>query len=100
MKHILHDWSDVYAKKILRQLREAAGPHTKLFVMDKIAPYTCSIGSENANVNVPGFVKVEAPAPVSVVGGGDPFPHIIGLMVSASRSEIYLNRCSSLLILT
>jgi len=81
MKHILHDWSDVYAKKILRQLREAAGPHTKLFVMEKVPPYTCPISSENDNITVPGFVRYEVPPPLSIVGGGDPFPYIIGLMM-------------------
>ncbi len=86
MKHILHDWSDEYAKKILRQLREAAGTHTKLFVMDKVPPYTCPISPENNNVTVPGFTAYEVPAPLSIVGGGDPFPYIIGLMVSECAS--------------
>ncbi len=84
MKHILHDWSDVYAKTILRQLREAASPETKLFVLEKVPPYTCPVSLENSDIEVPGYLPYEVPAPLLAVGSGDPFPYIQGLMVSTT----------------
>ncbi|KAF8728516.1 hypothetical protein AX14_006537 [Amanita brunnescens Koide BX004] len=41
LKHVLHDWSDKYSLKILKQLRDAATPDTKLVVLETIMPYAC-----------------------------------------------------------
>lgn len=38
---ILHDWSDKYSIKLLRNLRNAAGPDTKLVIVDSIISYAC-----------------------------------------------------------
>ena len=47
VKSIVHDWSDEQALSILQKLRDAAGPATLLFAMDKIIPYTCPISPES-----------------------------------------------------
>lgn len=41
LRLIMHDWADPYAEIILRHLRNAASPDTKLVVIDSIVPYTC-----------------------------------------------------------
>ena len=41
LRIVLHDWADPYAKVILKHLRAAATPDTKLVVVDAIMPYTC-----------------------------------------------------------
>ncbi|KAI5116033.1 hypothetical protein M0805_002088 [Coniferiporia weirii] len=45
MRMIIHDWSDKYAIRLLRRLREAAGPSTKLIIIDSVLDYAC----ENPN---------------------------------------------------
>ncbi|KAI0737217.1 S-adenosyl-L-methionine-dependent methyltransferase [Daedaleopsis nitida] len=39
---VLHDWQDDDARKILSQLRAAAGPDTKLVIGDMLLPYACT----------------------------------------------------------
>lgn len=41
LRLIIHDWADPYAEIILKHLRNAASPDTKLVVIDSIVPYTC-----------------------------------------------------------
>ncbi|KAI0644766.1 S-adenosyl-L-methionine-dependent methyltransferase [Trametes meyenii] len=38
---VLHNWPDKDALKILSILRRAAGPHTKLLLVDNLLPYAC-----------------------------------------------------------
>ncbi|KLO12995.1 S-adenosyl-L-methionine-dependent methyltransferase [Schizopora paradoxa] len=49
IKSIVHDWPDSSCLTILRQLREAAGPKTRLFAVDKIIPYTCDTESSETD---------------------------------------------------
>ena len=53
LRHILHDWSDKYAIKILRNLRDAAGRDTKLVVIDVIIGHACDVsnGTDKSSVN-------------------------------------------------
>lgn len=87
MKHILHDWSDESCLKILRPLRDAAGPDTKLVIMDKVLPYTCvTTEVENANSaaipEVPGYMKPELAAPLTNVGSATAgFPYMASILV-------------------
>ncbi|KAI0666974.1 S-adenosyl-L-methionine-dependent methyltransferase [Trametes maxima] len=46
LRLILHDWPDDESRKILRRLRSAAGPSTKLLIGDMLLPYACK--SEHA----------------------------------------------------
>ncbi|KAA1478069.1 S-adenosyl-L-methionine-dependent methyltransferase [Dentipellis sp. KUC8613] len=51
LKLILHDWSDEYAAKILKHLREAATPATKLILVDTIISYTCRDPDADADLD-------------------------------------------------
>ncbi|KAF8350308.1 S-adenosyl-L-methionine-dependent methyltransferase [Amanita rubescens] len=63
VKSIMHDWSDKYASKILKQLRDAATPSTKLFIIEFILPYACHETEENVD-GITGAVPVKAPNPL------------------------------------
>ncbi|KAI0341312.1 O-methyltransferase [Trametopsis cervina] len=52
MRMILHDWSDDYSVKILRHLRDAAGPHTQLVIVDSIVSYACPEPEPKHNITV------------------------------------------------
>ena len=62
MKHIIHDWSDKYSTEILKQLRHAADPTTKLICLEAILPYGCH--SANVEGLIPGSEPMEAPEPL------------------------------------
>ncbi|KAL0060684.1 hypothetical protein AAF712_012561 [Marasmius tenuissimus] len=64
VKQILHDWSDNYCVKILKQLRAAATPSTTLLVLESILPYACHDPSAHNNKGIPGAVPKEAPPPL------------------------------------
>ncbi|KAK2463359.1 hypothetical protein APHAL10511_004670 [Amanita phalloides] len=64
LKNILHDWSDQYCSKILKQLRGAATPNTKLVILEVVLPYTCHDPRDDNPGSVIGGVPVKAPAPL------------------------------------
>ncbi|KAF8069262.1 S-adenosyl-L-methionine-dependent methyltransferase [Lyophyllum atratum] len=64
LKQILHDWSDEYCVKILTQLRAAAGPATKLLLIENLIQYGCHDTSGDDKNGIPGSVPHEAPAPL------------------------------------
>lgn len=66
MKNIIHDWSDPDSKKILTQLRYAAGKDTKLVLAESIIPYTSRTSEQPTDYKnrVPGSVLKQAPAPL------------------------------------
>lgn len=64
MKSIIHDWSDTPASQILRRLREAAEPHTKLLIIDRILPYACRVPEDAGIAKVPGYESEEVPEPL------------------------------------
>ena len=41
MRTILHDWPSDKCRTILKIVREAAGPDSKLIVFDMLMPYAC-----------------------------------------------------------
>ncbi|KAG6877727.1 hypothetical protein C0992_009407 [Termitomyces sp. T32_za158] len=41
LRMILHDWADENCIKILRNLRAAAAPHSKLFIVESVLLYAC-----------------------------------------------------------
>ncbi|KAF8351885.1 S-adenosyl-L-methionine-dependent methyltransferase [Amanita rubescens] len=63
VKSVMHDWSDEYCLKILKHLRDAATPSTKLIIIDVILPYACHETEENAD-GIAGAVSVKAPNPL------------------------------------
>jgi len=62
LRAICHDWPDAFVVKILKHLRDAAQPHTKLVVGDHIIPYACVDDTEASNL--PGAAKTLAPKPL------------------------------------
>ncbi|KLO13199.1 S-adenosyl-L-methionine-dependent methyltransferase [Schizopora paradoxa] len=76
LKQISHDWSDSYAVRILRELRNAAEPvvvspsnglvksGTELLLIDCIIPYVCDSDEYESSANIPGLTKSTAPAPL------------------------------------
>jgi hypothetical protein len=61
MRNILHDWSDKYCIQILRRLREAAGPSTRLMIVDNLMSYACVNGHLKT---IPGAEFPLPPAPL------------------------------------
>ncbi|KAE9386357.1 O-methyltransferase [Gymnopus androsaceus JB14] len=61
LRSILHDWADPYVQKILKSLRAAATPETKLVVVDAIVPYSCIAEVTSA---IPGAALEPAPFPL------------------------------------
>lgn len=62
LRLIMHDWADPYCKTILKHLRDAASPETKLVVVDSIIPYTChgaSILDEIEGAKLPDSIPKE-----------------------------------------
>lgn len=49
MRYILHDWPTISCLKILKLLRDAAGPSTKLIIFESVMPYACSETDPLAN---------------------------------------------------
>ncbi|RPD58019.1 S-adenosyl-L-methionine-dependent methyltransferase [Lentinus tigrinus ALCF2SS1-7] len=45
---VMHNWSDKDCERILSHLRAAAGPDTKLIIVDQILPLACCDASESA----------------------------------------------------
>ncbi|TFK81004.1 S-adenosyl-L-methionine-dependent methyltransferase [Polyporus arcularius HHB13444] len=41
LRAVLHNWPDENVHEILTHLRRAAGPHTRLLVVDNLLPYAC-----------------------------------------------------------
>ncbi|KAF8313565.1 S-adenosyl-L-methionine-dependent methyltransferase [Amanita rubescens] len=66
IKNVLHDWSDEYSLKILKQLRDAATPNTKLICMEMMVPYACheSETDEDSADGISGAVHLKAPNPL------------------------------------
>jgi len=65
LRHILHDWSDTYASKILKQLRAAAKDSTRLIFVEQILLYACAVPTANsttiATSNIPGAAELGGP---------------------------------------
>ena len=73
MRYTTHNWSDPYATKFLKNLREAANSDTQLVIVDGIADYLCRDGGDSGAI--PGALKPAAPEPLlpypdSVIGWG------------------------------
>ncbi|KAJ7234013.1 O-methyltransferase [Mycena haematopus] len=62
LRWIIHDWADPSAVQILRNLREAATPQTKLVTVDIILPCTCNDAC--ISDRIPGAARPPAPAPL------------------------------------
>ncbi|KAJ7146171.1 S-adenosyl-L-methionine-dependent methyltransferase [Mycena epipterygia] len=59
LRYICHDWSDSYAIKILKHLREAAQSTTKLVILERIVSFICK--EEDSYGHVPGAIPSKTP---------------------------------------
>ncbi|KAG6889611.1 hypothetical protein C0995_016137 [Termitomyces sp. Mi166 len=83
LKHILHDWSDPYCAQILKALRAAATPNTKLVVIDNIVAYACHDPTIESGLNS-GYK--EAPAPLLPnYGAVNVMPYLLDLALQPIR---------------
>ena len=62
MRMILHDWADNYCLQILRLLREAAAPNSRLLIVDSTMSYAC----EDTTIakEIPGGTGLVPPEPL------------------------------------
>ncbi|KZT20924.1 O-methyltransferase [Neolentinus lepideus HHB14362 ss-1] len=63
LRTVLHDWPDHECVRILKNLRAAATPKTKLLIGDFMIPYACPDDSVAART-IPGAKTSAAPAPL------------------------------------
>jgi len=99
LKLIIHDWSNKYALIILQRLREAAGPHSRLIIMDKIIPYICPLSENVDEVSIPGVLKPDLPEPIVNMSGGISYPHLssVRMMLFYNGQERTLGNFTELL---
>lgn len=64
MKNVLHDWSDKYGSKILKQLRDSAAPDTKLVCLELIVPYACHDTDEDGGNDITALANTKAQKPL------------------------------------
>ena len=50
VRAILHDWSSERCRTILKVVRDAAGPSSKLIIFDMMMPYACEYAGPLADV--------------------------------------------------
>lgn len=87
LKFIIHDWSNKYSQIILRRLREAAAPHSRLVIVDKIIPYICPPSESKEGISIPGTLKPELPEPIVNMSGGITYPHLSSVVVRFLGSD-------------
>ncbi|KAK0235364.1 S-adenosyl-L-methionine-dependent methyltransferase [Armillaria nabsnona] len=61
LRWIIHDWNDSLCISILKRLREAAGPGTKLLIVDALMSYACQ---DSFASGIVGAVKPLPPKPL------------------------------------
>ncbi|KAK0199957.1 S-adenosyl-L-methionine-dependent methyltransferase [Desarmillaria ectypa] len=61
VRWIMHDWNDSLCISILKRLREAAGPSTKLLIVDALMSYACR---DSFASGIPGAEKPLPPKPL------------------------------------
>ncbi|KIP10249.1 hypothetical protein PHLGIDRAFT_85462 [Phlebiopsis gigantea 11061_1 CR5-6] len=66
VRQVLHDWPDKQCLDILRQLRGAATPNTRLIIIDNLMSYACV---EEELRNIPGALRDLPPPPLLPNGG-------------------------------
>ncbi|KAG6883309.1 hypothetical protein C0993_006877 [Termitomyces sp. T159_Od127] len=77
LKHILHNWSDLHCYQILKALRAAATPDTRLVVVDSIVAHACHDPTIEQGLNS-GYK--EAPTPLLPnYGAANVMPYLLDL---------------------
>ena len=82
LRMIMHDWSDNYCVTILKHLREAASPDSKLLIVDDIMEFSCK-DSDMTFATLPGRTEACPPYPLLPNNGhGNAIKYITDLQVS------------------
>ncbi|KAI0653625.1 S-adenosyl-L-methionine-dependent methyltransferase [Cubamyces menziesii] len=76
LRLVLHDWPDEDALKILRELRPAAGPHTRLIIGDLLLMHACH------NENGEALVGRDSPL-LANLGAASLRPYLLDLTMTA-----------------
>ncbi|KAK7002289.1 O-methyltransferase-domain-containing protein [Favolaschia claudopus] len=63
VRYVLHNWDDARATQLLRRLREAAQPTTRLVVIERIVSLASPVSSAEEEA-IPGAARPSAPAPL------------------------------------
>ncbi|GJE87381.1 S-adenosyl-L-methionine-dependent methyltransferase [Phanerochaete sordida] len=66
LRVVIHDWSDKYALRILRPLREAATPNTRLIIVENFSAHACE---DDTVKSIPGAERPAPPKPLLPNGG-------------------------------
>ncbi|TCD69561.1 hypothetical protein EIP91_007185 [Steccherinum ochraceum] len=80
LRQIIHDWSDRFSVEILTHLRAAAGPNTKLLIIDCIVEYACASQTQDALTVDSDAQKVPKPL----------LPNLAGANILAYQYDILL----------
>lgn len=91
LKQILHNWDDARCVEILKALRAAAMPDTKLIILDTIVACTCH---DSTLDNGPEKGAIEAPVPLLAnFGAANIISYTIDLAVRV-LSSLKISKCS------
>lgn len=83
LRMVLHDWADDVCIRILKKIREAAGPDSELMIIDTIVDYACT--DTTASAGMPGGRVAPPPSPLLTNGGHSQiFFYLIDLQVRIS----------------
>ncbi|TCD60068.1 hypothetical protein EIP91_010786 [Steccherinum ochraceum] len=80
LRQIIHDWSDRLCVQLLTHLKAAAGPHTKLLIIDCIVEYACVSETQAALTVDSNASKVPKPL----------LPNLAGANLHAYQADIVL----------
>jgi len=97
---ILHDWADSYCEIILTHLRAAAGPATRLVLIEALLPFACRIPADDETAEISGAIPLEAPAPLLAnfgVAGGMGYATDLIMMTSFNAQERTVKHVKALL---
>jgi hypothetical protein len=76
---IAHDWSDEYLLKIIKQLRQTAGPETYLLIQDNVLLNACPGEIYPKGVRTP--AEIIPPSPL-LRNWGKSIPYLADILVS------------------
>ncbi|KAJ6463521.1 O-methyltransferase [Mycena sanguinolenta] len=84
LSRICHDWSDTYVHRILKHLRDAAQPTTKLIIQERIIPFVC--GENDSYNHIPGAMSgIASPKPL-LANMGRMVPYLTDMQMMALLS--------------
>ncbi|KAI0028042.1 S-adenosyl-L-methionine-dependent methyltransferase [Vararia minispora EC-137] len=69
VRTVCHDWPDDFARRILLQLRRAAGPMTRLVIGEHILPYAVAGARDGATEHAPALADIAGARDVQLLRG-------------------------------